>query len=119
MIGIFMSDRNDFKQEIFDKVSKNLLKQNKRARNKDTGSCQYRVGKLKCAAGFLIPDIDYSPKMERTIAVSLNFFPESGYSPEEIEMIGALQYLHDSSEPNTWKRQLKTFAEERDLICNF
>ncbi len=115
-----MTYRNDFKQEIFDKVSKHLLKQNKRAVSKEDGSCKYRTSNgLKCAAGCLIPDYDYSPKMEKTLVNNLKFFQESGYSPEEIQMIAVLQQIHDLSEPKHWKRQLKTMAEERGLVCNF
>lgn len=110
--------RNDFKQEIFDKVSKHLLEQNERAvEHKD---CKYRTSTgLKCAAGCLIPDNDYSPKMEKTIVVGLDFFQESGYSSEEIQMIGILQQIHDLSEPKHWKRQLKTLAKEHELVCGF
>ena len=84
--------RDDFFQEIFDKVAKHLLTQNERAVNA-SGRCKYRINGLKCAAGILISDSDYLPEMEENIALTLKYFPESGYSKEEIALIHQLQLL--------------------------
>ena len=47
-------------QEVFDIVSKHLLKQNERSGFSDD-SCSYRgPNGLKCAAGILIPDEEYT-----------------------------------------------------------
>lgn len=58
--------KTDFKQEIFDKVAKHLLTQKARCTDSKTGICLYfdPETKMKCAAGCLIPDRDYSESFE-------------------------------------------------------
>ncbi len=59
--------KTDFKQEIFDKVAKHLLTQKARCTDSKTGRrCLYfdPETKMKCAAGCLIPDRDYSESFE-------------------------------------------------------
>ena len=107
--------RNDFKQEILDRVSKHLFKQNERAVDEE-GSCKYRLGNLKCAAGILISDCDYSPEMEMYLARTLPYFPESGYSDDEIKLISELQSIHDMSSVSLWKFKLKELAIKHDLV---
>lgn len=111
--------RNDFKQEIFDKVSKHLLTQNAKALGADN-KCKYRnpTG-LKCAAGCLIPDNDYDPKMERKFVREFDYFANCGYSKKEIDLISELQQIHDEVEVYAWKRQLIDLAKENGLIVNF
>lgn len=116
-----MSYRNDFKQEIFDKVSKHLLKQNKKALNRLVGGCAYRSrsGKLKCAAGCLIPDSEYHVSMEGQIARNLEFFDDFGYSLLEISLVDELQVIHDKSSPSRWKEKLQQCAKDHGLVVNF
>ena len=70
-------------QEVFDQITQHLLKQGKAARSA-TGACRYRTetaeGVLKCAAGCLIADDEYSEKWENTDWPSLvadKFVPDS------------------------------------------
>ena len=53
-------------QEVFDQIVTHLLTQNKQSKYyKDLRTfCAYRSGDLKCAAGCLIDDDEYSPEME-------------------------------------------------------
>lgn len=45
------------KQELFDRISKHLLKQNERSAEHIGGACRYRGDNgLKCAVGAIIPD---------------------------------------------------------------
>jgi hypothetical protein len=60
-------------QETFEKIAKHLFKQGKAARSKVYGTwsqsqmpCQYRVGRLTCAVGCLLPKKMYDPLMENT-----------------------------------------------------
>ena len=65
-------------QEVFDQVSQHLLKQNKQSTRyeKLRNFCAYRSGNLKCAAGCLIDDDEYSPEME---ALDWNDLIDNGY----------------------------------------
>lgn len=107
--------RNDFKQEIFDKVTKHLLEQNKQALN-ENDRCMYRAPNgLKCAAGCLIPDSDYSPIMEEKSVRNVSYFRDAGYSSEEIELLYELQVIHDTSKVHMWKSKLKLCAAKHGL----
>lgn len=50
-------------QETFDTVCKGIIAQGRQAVGEDN-ACRYRAGELKCAAGMLIPDDRYDPRME-------------------------------------------------------
>lgn len=67
-------------QEVFNHVVAFLAKQGKKSANFTTGTCFYRHEDLKCAAGCLIPDELYHPKMEytgwNTLCNRLNLFPD-------------------------------------------
>ena len=107
--------RNDFIQEIFDKVSKHLLKQNKKAVN-DEGSYRLHYKKLRCSVGCLIPDRDYIPQMENLIfAHRISYFEEAGYLDHELSFINELQVIHDCYEPNQWSKKLKILAKINNL----
>ena len=112
-------------QEVFDQVCKHMLDQGKKSvRNihraavdfgeQDGGSCAYR-GKqgLKCAAGCLIADDEYSEKME------LNGWHElvaDGLVPEaHKELIRELQKIHDFELAHNWALELEGLAERLDL----
>lgn len=118
--------KTDFKQEIFDKVAKHLLTQKVQCINSETGKCSYfdPGTKMKCAAGCLIPDRDYSENFEGfPVGYFSNneitkFFKDSGYSKDEIELISGLQELHDFYEPGIWKKRLKLIAKDHSLSSN-
>lgn len=107
--------RNDFKQEIFDKVYKHILQQNERAMD-ITNRCMYQTSNgLKYAVGCLIPDSDYSPMMEKKSVRRIDYFHNAGYSSEEIELLYELQVIHDVYEVHEWKSKLKNCAEKHGL----
>lgn len=99
------------KNEIFNKVATHLLKQNKRSENEVGGStCLYRgpYG-LKCAAGVLIPDDVYEPRMENTLIMDLCMQYVSLRNligAENIPMVQALQHVHDCVPPSHWRGAL-------------
>lgn len=109
--------RNDFFQEIFDKVSNHLLTQNEKSHNGI--KCFYKFKNLKCAAGCLIPDKDYDFKMEYHFASELEYFDDAGYSFEEIKLIEDLQIIHDSCFPELWREKLIELVNDYSLAVNF
>lgn len=103
-------------QEIFDHVAKSLLKQNKESIVSENGciTCMYRSDDgLKCAAGHIIPDEAYYPKMECNTVEKLEFF-QTNYK-EHIPLLRALQATHDNYEPEDWKQYLLFIARCYDL----
>lgn len=112
-------------KEIFMKVRKHLLKQNKKAmlanpKHDDEGStCQYRLGNLRCAIGCLIPDELYSREIEGagvevTNGVSLGdsecllvqILIEAGIPANAFPLLADLQYVHDGHDPERWAEKL-------------
>lgn len=108
----------DTLQEIFDIVSKHLLKQNERSGFSDE-SCSYRgPNGLKCAAGILIPDEEYtfdSFEGKDWGHLVQNQYVESRFEEEIIE----LQNIHDLERVERWKDELIKFAEHYNLQVNF
>jgi len=81
-------------QEVFDKVYNHLINQG-RASVDEYGFCRYRHNGLMCAAGCLIPDEEYSQKLEMMHWTSL------GLSNHHLELIQTMQSIHDrSNNPN-------------------
>ena len=107
------------KQQIFSKVAKHLLKQNKQSINK-TGACLYKSGSLKCAIGCLILDKKYDPKIDINFYNIKKLF-EGDYlsgirnTSEIFNLLVDLQYLHDGFPPTTWKTRLKRTAAKFKL----
>jgi len=103
-------------QEVFDFVAKHLLTQNKAARagpREDFDEPRYHYGELKCAAGCLIADEEYSPRFERK---SWRQLVSTGKVPKEhVDLIAALQKVHDASNFLMWKTKLKELAISRSL----
>lgn len=110
--------KKDFLQEIFDKIAKHLLTQNKQSKD-EKGHCFYRgPDGLKCAVGAIIPDKDYDMKFEG-LAVGdtpiKTFFIDSGYSNKEILLLKELQIIHDAGRPSCWKNRLSDLALKYSL----
>lgn len=105
-------------QELFDIVSKHLIKQNERSGFSDE-SCSYRgPNGLKCAAGILIPDEEYtfdSFEGKDWGHLVQNRYVESRFSKEITE----LQRIHDLDRVERWKDELVEFAEHYNLQVNF
>lgn len=102
-------------QEVFNKVAKHLLTQNKKSQDIEQ-QCLYRgpYG-LKCAIGFLIPDELYDPKYEtngvfglKEMGFDFNIINIDWY--QSSELLGALQRVHDCTFPSTWKNELRKVA---------
>jgi hypothetical protein len=113
------------KQEIFDKVSTHLLRQNARSHFAyDTEypyvkpSCAYRNEKgLKCAVGCLISDEAYTSEIENLNVLDEKVLDVLGLSgvdvknEETMDMLCILQELHDWQEEGDWKYGLANIAD--------
>lgn len=105
-------------QQVFDQVTLHLIKQ---ARKSTTGrsidyspGCAYRSPSgLKCAAGCLISDDEYSTDFEATNWDQL--VNELKVPHEHAELILGLQKIHDIMEVHTWIDNLKSFASMHNL----
>jgi len=103
-------------QEVFDKVATHLLRQGKQASNGP--ACMYLTADgLKCAAGCLIPDEEYSPNFEYK---GWNQLPVPAMHGT---LIRNLQNLHDHNPPFLWQRKLEDVAImynlSREVLFNF
>lgn len=110
------------KQELFDRISKHLLNQNKRSTD-HRGDCRYRGDNgLKCAVGAIISDKKYSEKIEGcTVYTSsvIECLPVRYQGVGSINFIGKLQRLHDMTPVSLWKESLKEIAAKHNLVVNF
>lgn len=107
-------------QEIFNKVKAHLLSQN--ARSVKGTVCRYRGTRgLKCAAGILIPDSEYTESMEgegwpsnqeMLACSSLRGIAEK---LRHNNLIRDLQIVHDSYDPMRWPIELKAVAMRYEL----
>lgn len=115
-------------QQVFDQVATHLLTQNKKSMNPgDVTACLYRSTEgLKCAAGCLIGDDEYTPEMDKggvvgSIKVGTGWgrLIERGLVPDvHAELITSLQSLHDATVPEQWPTRLSSFAQRRGLTFN-
>ena len=104
-------------QELFDKVAKHLLAQNKKSYKSAETECTYRSPEgLKCAAGCLIEDDEYLPLMEDKTWSRLC---AQGYAKtDHRDLIDRLQKIHDLYEPEEWRDQLRDAAAHLALKFN-
>jgi hypothetical protein len=112
------------KQETFDTVVAHLRKQGCKARN-DKAECCYRTGDGKmCAAGCLIPDAKYDPKMEKhgvptnaQNASSANVLIAKALESEghDLLLVRDLQGVHDNREVSDWECYFESTAEDHGL----
>lgn len=112
---------NNSIHEVLDRVSTHLMTQNKPAKIDDTGECHYRLyedGKvLKCAVGCLIPDEDYNRNLEGHIIDNQdvrNALPERFRNPETLQLLQALQRVHDHLTPTQWPAALFAVSQLHD-----
>lgn len=83
------------RQEVFDQAVEGMLKQGKRSYDRFTSTCMYRFDGLKCAAGFLIADEEYSQEFEScnwSALLAKGLVPSNHY-----ELISSLQLVHDET----------------------
>lgn len=131
-------------QEVFDRVVKHLLTQNKvsfASKNGDSKNgdiCAYRgAGGLMCAVGCLIPDNLYKPEMDHPDTVvhmgyisstdimgivehfglnELFDFTVTDCSADQFIMhLATLQHIHDKTPTKMWEFELKEFAKKNNL----
>lgn len=110
-------------QEIFDIVSKHLLKQGRRSLSANNSKCVYRSPDgLKCAAGALISDEEYRPEMDSTLdsgwIVNLHL-RKVRERVGNATFVAALQEIHDMKPPDRWALYLRDLAKMHGLTCNF
>lgn len=109
-------------QAIFDKVAKHLLKQG--CKSMDGDVCRYRHGKLRCAAGVLIPAKLYSAsRMEgASVSAPLLFDGMPEWWRENISLIRELQIIHDNAPESGFReyvtRRLRGLASDWGLNSN-
>jgi len=102
-------------QEVFDQAAEHLLTQNKQSEGVHNNglTCMYRSPDgLKCAAGCLIGDDEYSSEWERR---SWGFVSKAGCVTKHIDLISSLQSIHDNYEPSQWLVRLKELASSKEL----
>lgn len=110
------------KQEIFDKVYMELLKQ--KVPSMHNGRCLYRgPNGTKCAIGHLIPDELYDEIFNR---VSLLYLPQKVKNhigiEEDPDFFGSLQGAHDvflNIGLDYWHNKMKMVAKDFNLQFNF
>lgn len=108
-------------QEIFDQVADHLLIQNAKSEVSDAcHSCLYRFGTLKCAAGAIIADDEYTDDMEGKIigSIILDTCNTKGWpTPQgtQLDLLRALQLVHDVAEVKDWPEALDSVAGEFGL----
>lgn len=132
----------DHKQELFDKVSKHLLTQNKKAtqptlEGQKSPHCRYRTADgLSCAVGCLIDDKYYNPDCEGvSVPIDLenigNNEPQEciladclikslGYTPttDDLSLLRSLQLIHDTYDADNWRDELMKLAFDEGLAFN-
>lgn len=107
-------------QEAFNITKAHLLAQNAKCMN-ETGMCCYRNAGLKCAVGALIPDEDYTEKMEGRFAnsglimdVLVKRFNFPDLLSEKLwpftDMLLDIQSTHDTYSVSTWESRLREIA---------
>ena len=108
-------------QEIFNQVARHLLTQNRRSVD-EKGFCKYRSGNLKCAAGCLISDEEYSPLMDSEESEGTGWLDlaSKGLVPTQHNLfIRSLQLVHDGMpdrySQEEWFREVQRFALKHDL----
>ena len=121
------------KQEIFDKVYRHLLFQMERVEDND--GCRYRLGKLSCAIGCLIPDDlydegieqapayrfvvggdpDVSDHAQKQYALCRRIGRKIGLYPSQRGLLEALQTVHDEEDPDGWESDLRRVAKNHKL----
>jgi hypothetical protein len=113
-------------QEAFTTIVTHLAKQAKKALSVGDGSasyCMYRSPEgLKCALGCLIPDDLYEPAMDSGMGMQasllLDRYPalKKVLSDVDVQMLGDMQFLHDSCIVSEWGTDARVMADRHHLI---
>ena len=103
-------------QEVFDKVATHLLTQNKKAICPIDGRCKYRTSEgLKCAAGIMISDDEYSPEMENRGISNLIAVHKLEKLAPFYKLLHKLQCIHDVAGVADWRNELRMTAQIHNL----
>jgi hypothetical protein len=103
---------------LFKLSADHLIKQGKRAENEEF-ECVYRYPESddKCVIGALISDDHYDPDIEghtiESCDLILELIARSNNVPVEsinVDVMNALQFIHDYFEPSEWAQKLTDFA---------
>jgi hypothetical protein len=103
-------------QQVYDQVKAHLLKQMKKSTNPIVlMECLYRgANGLKCAAGCLISDEEYSSNMENRTWKEL--VDKELVPADHRALINMLQEVHDCREVDEWHKGLSIVANYFKLI---
>jgi hypothetical protein len=108
-------------QHIFNRVVNGLRKQGCKSES-GPGICKYRgSNKTRCAAGLLMSNKEYAPWMEgKTIDCLLSKIacPTSLEKKigSNLDLVRALQSVHDHKDVLNWEKQFKEVAKYYDLV---
>lgn len=109
------------KQEVFDWIVFNLLKQDRKSQGYDCDGdlmCMYRGdGGTKCAAGWLIDDSEFKDSFEFREWGDL--VKESEVHRRNANLITALQAIHDEYDSDLWIVQFIKIAKSRKLNTKY
>lgn len=109
-------------QEIFEHVATHLLKQKHKAIS--GAVCAYRgKGGYSCAIGCLIPNEEYSPKMEGggVTELMIRFYHAINNELElnKQNLLIRMQNIHDNWTPSEWMDCIIKYAESKNLDTEF
>ncbi len=109
-------------QEVFEQVANHLLTQNQQSSL--NSNCLYRgADNLKCAAGCLIGDDEYTPEFDtpgKGVGSGWISLATRNLVPNNHQrLISELQHLHDTVSPTKWKDHLKHFSITHNLNTDF
>lgn len=82
---------------------------------------------MKCAVGILIPDANYSQKLEGHSVLACEVATAAGLQHDvdnmgttvtgpQIQLTAALQSCHDGLHPSEWRERLDEIASHFDLV---
>lgn len=118
--------KNATAQQVFDQAVHGLLKQGCPSIDEREDRCKYRVklpngDTLRCAAGMLIGDDEYTPEMDGVggpsyVGTDWRELIEIGLVPKAHEvLIRDLQRIHDGEQIEDWERHFQMLANDYGL----
>lgn len=100
-------------QQVYDQIVNHLRKQGEKSFEDEI--CQYRTSNgLKCAAGCLIADDEYSSEFEGCIWTDL--IDQMNIESAHSTLISELQVVHDLMKVENWEENFIHVAREFNLV---